>query len=93
MIITKVSFEQLNLPLNSPYTIAYDTIDSVTNFILRLETDTKIVGFGCAAFDEILSGQSTHSISEITKNVVQSFSARKQSVSHKQNTRRIKTFV
>lgn len=73
MKITKVSFEQLNLRLGSPYTIAYDTIDEVENFILKIETESRIVGFGCAAFDEMVTGENALSVFEKIKDIVLSF--------------------
>ncbi len=51
MKITKISYERLDLTLSAPYTIAYETVSTATNFILKIETDTKLVGYGCAAPD------------------------------------------
>lgn len=51
MKIINVTYERLDLVLNEPYTIAYETISKATNFILKIETDTHIVGYGCAAPD------------------------------------------
>lgn len=51
MKITNVTYERLDLTLSAPYTIAYETVSSATNFILKIETDTHIVGYGCAAPD------------------------------------------
>ena len=43
MRITNISFERLDLKLYDPYTIAYETIDRTSNFILKVETDGKIM--------------------------------------------------
>ena len=51
MKITGVTYERLNLKLSEPYTIAYETITKTTNFILKVETDIGLVGYGCAAPD------------------------------------------
>jgi L-alanine-DL-glutamate epimerase-like enolase superfamily enzyme len=51
MIITRVSYERLDLSLTVPYTIAYETVSKATNFILKIETSSKLVGYGCAAPD------------------------------------------
>ena len=60
MKITKVSYERLDLDLSAPYTIAYETISKTTNFILKIETDLKAVGYGCAAPNETVTGGSVH---------------------------------
>ncbi len=57
MKITKVSYERLDLSLTVPYTIAYETVSSATNFILKIETNSKLVGFGCAAPDWEVTGE------------------------------------
>lgn len=51
MKITNVSFKRYDLELIEPYTIAYETISNATNYILSVETDAGITGFGCAAPD------------------------------------------
>ncbi len=48
MRITNVSYERIDLKLAVPYTIAYETIDRASNFILKIETDGTWVGYGCA---------------------------------------------
>lgn len=69
MKITAISFERLDLKLSDSYTIAYETIDRTSNFILKVETDSKIVGYGCAAPDPIVTNESpgevTHAIQHI----------------------------
>lgn len=52
MKITHVSYERLDLKLAEPYTIAYETVTKAVNFILKVETDTTLVGYGCAAPDK-----------------------------------------
>lgn len=59
MKITDVSYERLDLKLTDPYTIAYETVHSTVNFILKIETNTHIVGYGCAAPDEEVTLEST----------------------------------
>ena len=57
MRITNISFERLDLKLSDPYTIAYETIDRTVNFILKIETDGKLVGYGCAAPDSTVTNE------------------------------------
>ncbi len=44
--------------LREPYTIAYDTYDSATNFFVRLDTDTGLSGYGCASPTSEITGES-----------------------------------
>ena len=46
MKITDIQYERLDLKLSEPYTIAYETVSHATNFILKVETDGKICGYG-----------------------------------------------
>jgi L-Ala-D/L-Glu epimerase len=57
MKITRIKIQQITLKLKVPYTIAYETYDTVTNVFVRVETDRGIVGFGCAAPDEHVTGE------------------------------------
>lgn len=43
--------------LSEPYTIAYQRVESATNVFLRLVTDDRHVGLGCAAPDQDLTGE------------------------------------
>lgn len=51
MKITAVEAWPVTLALSEPYTIAYERVDSVTNVFLRIETNSGLTGFGCAAPD------------------------------------------
>lgn len=71
MKITKISCERLDLQLAIPYTIAYETITKATNFILKLETESSIVGFGCSAPDPIVTGESPIQVEQAIKDIVE----------------------
>ncbi|MFH0945999.1 MAG: dipeptide epimerase [Planctomycetota bacterium] len=57
MRITAVESWPHVMALDEPYTIAYETVASATNIFLRLETSRGICGFGCAAPDEAVTGE------------------------------------
>ncbi|MFC1619879.1 mandelate racemase/muconate lactonizing enzyme family protein [Candidatus Neomarinimicrobiota bacterium] len=62
MKIIKQECWKQDLRLKEPYTIAYETISSCANVFLRLETDTGIVGWGCAAPDLAVTGETGDSV-------------------------------
>ncbi|WP_282074463.1 mandelate racemase/muconate lactonizing enzyme family protein [Maribacter aquivivus] len=70
MKITHISFERLDLKLSDPYTIAYETIDRTSNFVLKVETDTKVVGYGCAAPDPVVTNESPSDVTDAIKNII-----------------------
>ncbi len=51
MKIISVEYFRLDIPLAVPYTIAYETVSSTTNIILKITTDKGLTGWGCAAPD------------------------------------------
>jgi L-alanine-DL-glutamate epimerase-like enolase superfamily enzyme len=58
------------MDLNEPYTIAYETISKATNFVLRVETDSGLIGFGCAAPDPVITKESPDSLEETIKDSI-----------------------
>lgn len=62
MKITGIEAWPVKMRLREPYTISYQTIESTTNVFLRLETSRGIVGFGCAAPDKDITGETTESV-------------------------------
>ena len=57
MKITQLTAWPIHMKLSTPYTIAYETMEYSTNVFIRLETDRDIVGYGCAAPDEKIAGE------------------------------------
>ena len=49
MKITRIEAWIVHMPLKTPYTIAYETVESAANVFIRIDTSGGITGFGCAA--------------------------------------------
>lgn len=70
MRISKIEAWSVALKLKEPYTIAYETIDTSFNVFLRIETDKGIVGFGCAAPDLQITGETAETVLEAINGTV-----------------------
>ncbi len=70
MKITKVDYFRLDMPLSVPYTIAYETVSSCANIILCLETDAGITGWGCAAPDQAITGETPEDVAGLTGGII-----------------------
>ena len=70
MRITQLEAWPVKMQLAEPYTIAYERIDSVTNVFLRLETDKGIIGYGCAAPDRQITGETPESVLQICEEFI-----------------------
>ncbi len=57
----------VEMPLRQPYAIAYQVIQAATNVFLRLETNTALIGLGCAAPDEQVTGETPLTVLETLK--------------------------
>ncbi len=70
MKITRVSYERYDLRMRSGYTIAYESIDSAVNFVLRIETTGKNIGQGCAAPDFEVTGERPDEVERLIRDVL-----------------------
>ncbi len=62
MEITRINVQKMNLSLKNPYQIAYEKINSVVNVFLEIETNVGLHGFGCAAPDLPVTGETPESV-------------------------------
>ncbi len=70
MRITRVSYERFDIQLSTPYTIAYETVSKSVNFILKLESENLIVGYGCAAPDKVVTGETADQVELAIQNTI-----------------------
>jgi L-alanine-DL-glutamate epimerase-like enolase superfamily enzyme len=74
--------------LKRPYTIAYDRIESVENFFVRLQAEDGSTGFGVAAPDEEVTGESVRDCRQALENNLETLLIGKD-VRHLKKTLRI----
>ncbi len=70
MKISEIDYFRLEMPLAVPYTIAYETVSHATNIILKLVTDSGITGWGCAAPDPAVTGETPEDVIITIENVL-----------------------
>lgn len=93
MKIKQVTFEQLDLKLSEPYTIAYETIAHTTNFILKIVTSSGLTGFGCAAPDVVVTLESPAQAKESIENILIPFLLGKNAMMSVQILEELKTLL
>ncbi|MCX6582657.1 MAG: dipeptide epimerase [Candidatus Aminicenantes bacterium] len=70
MKITHAEAWEVKMRLREPYTIAYDTISSAENVFLRIETDKGIIGYGCAAPDLEVTGETSETVLQSCRDTI-----------------------
>jgi len=70
MKITHIEAWPVAMKLTEPYTIAYETISSTTNVFLRVEASAGIFGYGCAAPDLEVTGETAAGVMDACSNVI-----------------------
>jgi len=64
MKITQLEAWLVKMDLKEPYTIAYETVTAAENIFLRIETNTGLNGYGIAAPDLPVTGETSDSVLE-----------------------------
>ena len=62
MRIIKAEAWPVTMKLREPYRVAYETYDQAVNVFFRIETNTGLWGFGCAAPDEHVTGETPEKV-------------------------------
>jgi L-alanine-DL-glutamate epimerase-like enolase superfamily enzyme len=70
MKIIQLETWPVEMRLAEPYTIVYEQIESATNIFLRIETNSGINGFGCAAPDKQVTGETPETVIKICNDVI-----------------------
>jgi L-alanine-DL-glutamate epimerase-like enolase superfamily enzyme len=60
----------VTMRLSEPYAIAYETVESTTNVFLRITTNTGIVGYGCAAPDREVTGETEATVQVAFRDII-----------------------
>jgi L-alanine-DL-glutamate epimerase-like enolase superfamily enzyme len=70
MKIVNVEAWPVKMRLSEPYKIAYETVEEVTNIFLRIETNQRINGYGCAAPDIHVTGETPEDVLQAYNDII-----------------------
>jgi L-alanine-DL-glutamate epimerase-like enolase superfamily enzyme len=62
MRIARVEAWPVAMGLSTPYEIAYESVERVTNVFVRVHVDRGIVGYGCAAPEKNITGETVEDV-------------------------------
>lgn len=71
MKIRRLEALPVDMKLSDPYTIAYETVDRAPIVFLRIETSNGIVGYGCAAPDLEVTGETKDTVLRAFREVIE----------------------
>jgi L-alanine-DL-glutamate epimerase-like enolase superfamily enzyme len=69
--IVRVEAWPVTMQLGEPYAAAYDVLEATTNVFLRIVTDRRILGCGCAAPDQQATGETVEGVLNALQTVVE----------------------
>ncbi len=62
MIIEQVEIHQIDMPLIEPFIIAYTSFETMPAIIVKVTTDTGVIGYGESVPDEHVTGESVYTV-------------------------------
>ncbi len=71
MKIIRLEAWPVTMHLAEPYQIAYETVSGCTNIFVRIETDRGLLGYGCAAPDAHITGETPESVLAVCKDAIE----------------------
>ncbi len=73
MKITDIKIGKISVPLHVPFTTALRSVNSVEDVVIEVHTDEGLVGYGEAAPNVVVTGDSFHSIAYAIKNILSKY--------------------
>ena len=70
MKIIEIEIYAIHLPLYEPFVISYATYDYMPSIIVKITTDTGVIGYGEGVADEHVTGESWKGTFEVLKNTL-----------------------
>jgi L-alanine-DL-glutamate epimerase-like enolase superfamily enzyme len=71
MKIVSLEAWPVSMPLTEAYSVAYGSFDRAVNVFLEIRTDTNLTGFGCAAAETAVTGETAETVMKIFSEVIQ----------------------
>jgi len=69
MKIKDIDVWPIELRLTEAYQIAYECVNSTTNVLMRIVTDSGVMGYGCAAPDKMVTGETADSVQQFVNEI------------------------
>lgn len=70
MRISKIAAWPVTMRLSEPYTISYETVTHTTNVFIRIKTNDGVIGFGCAAPDYPVTGETVDNVIQSINHII-----------------------
>ncbi len=71
MIIRRLECIAVDMELQEPYSVAYGDFHHITNVFIRAETDDGLIGWGCGAPDEEVTGETGPSLEAAFEQIIE----------------------